>query len=45
VDVHVVPAPDRVEVDALIRHLLATEKDPAKALIDEEIVRRRLTLI
>ena len=35
----------RTEVDALLRRLLAANVDPAKARIDEEIVRRRLAVI
>ena len=35
----------RTDVDSLLRRLLAVNVDPAKARIDEEIVRRRLAAI
>jgi len=35
----------RVEVDALLRRLLAVDKDARQASIDDEILRRRLALI
>lgn len=34
----------RSEVDSLIRRLLVVDVDPKKAMIDEEIVRRRLAV-
>ncbi|HEX4903930.1 MAG TPA: hypothetical protein VFU93_00670 [Acidimicrobiales bacterium] len=34
----------RSEVDALIRRLLVVDVDPDRAMIEEEIVRRRLAV-
>ena len=44
-DTHENRALRRTEVDSLLRRLLAIDVEPDKALIDEEIVRRRLALI